>query len=73
METYIVRNKLIITATLAIIGSILALVGGDIRNPVTIVGLLIVATSPITSFIVVYLWYSKRLREHKVKRVAGGG
>ena len=59
---YIVRNKLIITTALALLGAALALLGGNIRNPITILGLLMIATSPIVSYVIVYLWYSKRLK-----------
>jgi hypothetical protein len=57
---YVVRNKILITATLALIGSTLALIGGGIKNPITIIGLVLVASSPVVSFIIVYFWYSRR-------------
>lgn len=59
---HVVRNKVLITAVLALLGSVLALVGGDVRNPITVVGLIMVATSPIISFFIVYLWYIRRFK-----------
>jgi predicted PurR-regulated permease PerM len=57
---HVVRNKILITAVLALMGSALALMGGSVRSPVTIAGLILVALSPVISFVIVYLWYSRR-------------
>lgn len=62
---YVIRNKLLITATLALTGSILALAGGNIKNPITIIGLLTVATSPIVSFIIIYIWHTRKWGSEK--------
>ncbi len=56
---YIIRNKVLITAILALIGSALAILGGSIRNPITIMGLILVILAPIISYIIVYFWYSR--------------
>jgi predicted PurR-regulated permease PerM len=57
---HVVRNKILITAVLALVGSALALMGGSVRSPVTIAGLILVALSPVISFVIVYFWYSRR-------------
>jgi drug/metabolite transporter (DMT)-like permease len=57
---HVVRNKILITAVLALVGSALALMGGSVRSPVTIAGLILVALSPVISFVIVYFWYGRR-------------
>jgi len=56
----IVFKKVLLTALIAIVGSIVALYGGGIMSPLSIVGLIIVALSPIISFIIIY-YYVRRL------------
>ncbi|MCS7106888.1 MAG: hypothetical protein NZ902_02125 [Acidilobaceae archaeon] len=50
---FIVAKKVLITFSIAIIGSALVLLGGRIDNPVTILGLLLVLFSPIISYFIV--------------------
>ncbi|MEN3000069.1 MAG: hypothetical protein ABDH61_05805 [Acidilobaceae archaeon] len=51
--TYIVIKKVSITFLIAAIGSALALLGGRIDNPVTILGLLLVLLAPLISYLIV--------------------
>ncbi|MFN4046519.1 MAG: hypothetical protein ACK4H7_04185 [Acidilobaceae archaeon] len=58
----IVVKHVLLTAAIALIGTILALSGGNIRSPVTLIGLAIVAASPIVSYIITYVYYFKRFK-----------
>lgn len=50
---WLVAKKVAITFVIAVIGSILALVGGRIDDPLTLLGLLLVVLSPIISYLIV--------------------
>ncbi len=59
---HIVVKHVILTATIAFIGTVLVFAGGNIRSPVTLLGLAVVATSPIISYIITYIYYRKQLK-----------
>ncbi|MDM7275922.1 MAG: hypothetical protein P3X22_007425 [Thermoprotei archaeon] len=56
---HVVVKHVLLTATIALIGAVLALAGGNIRSPVTLIGLAIVAASPIVSYIITYIYFRR--------------